>query len=309
MSEMTHENTTQEEETQPPKAVRVVDAPLAAPAANLGLLSVFHRRYLLRLLVRREVQSRYQGSFLGFMWSYINPMSQFFIYWFVIGHIMGARRSVENYPIHLFSAIIIVHFFTETFGAGTRSIVKNKALVTKMAMPKEMFPVSAMLVSLYHVGPQLVILVLACLAYGWVPDPGTAFGVLLALGIIMTLGTALALIFSVANVYFRDFGSAVAIMSNIVRFGVPMVYPYSQVHAKFGHFAEYYLLNPIAHAVLLMQRAFWVGTTKNPLRTTTQDLPHHLWLGGIGALVGSCVLLLLAQWIFNKTQNRLVERL
>ena len=108
-------------------------APLATPSANQGLFEVFRRRYLLKLLVRREIAARYQGSFLGLLWSYINPLSQFFIYWFVIGYIMGTHKNVENFPVHIFAGLIVVHFFTETFNAGTRSIVRNKSLVKKMA--------------------------------------------------------------------------------------------------------------------------------------------------------------------------------
>ena len=57
--------------------VPVSEQPLVAPSASSGLLGVFSRRYLLRLLVRREISARYQGSFLGLLWSYINPLSQF----------------------------------------------------------------------------------------------------------------------------------------------------------------------------------------------------------------------------------------
>ncbi len=118
---------------------RVVDAPLTAPSANQGLLEVFRRRYLLKLLVRREIAARYQGSFLGLLWSYINPLTQFFIYWFVMGFILNLHKDVQNFAIHIFAGLIVVHFFTETFNAGTRSIVRNKSLVKKMAMPREMF--------------------------------------------------------------------------------------------------------------------------------------------------------------------------
>lgn len=291
------------------RAVRIVDAELAPPSSNLGLLSVFRNRYLLRLLVRREIQARYAGSVMGLFWSYINPLSQFFIYWFVMGHIMGAHRNVENYPVHVFSGMVVVHFFTETFGSGTRSIVRNKSLVNRLALPREMFPVSAMLVSLYHVLPASFILVIAALATGWVPDMGTLFGILLGLGIIMFLGTALALVFSVANVFFRDFGSAVSILSMFVRFGVPMIYSYAQIHQKFGHFANYYMLNPIANAVLLFQRAFWAQTTSDPAKTVATALPTHLWRDGLIALGVSVVLLVLAQLIFNKFENRIPERL
>ena len=169
--------------SQTARAVHVVDEPLATPSANQGLFEVFRRRYLLKLLVRREIAARYQGSFLGLLWSYINPLSQFFIYWFVIGYIMGTHKNVENFPIHIFAALIVVHFFTETFNAGTRSIVRNKSLVKKMALPRETFPVASMLVSLYHVGPQLVILVIGLRVLRVDPGPdGHGRGVARAAG-------------------------------------------------------------------------------------------------------------------------------
>ena len=291
------------------RAVRTVDAPLSEPSANQGLLEVFRRRYLLRLLVRREISARYQGSFLGLLWSYINPLTQFFIYWFVMGFILNLHENVENFAIHVFAGLIVVHFFTETFNAGTRSIVRNKALVKKMAVPREMFPVASMLVSLYHVGPQLVILIIACLAYGWVPDPGGMLAALLALAIIMVLGTALALLFSAANVFFRDFSSAVSVLTNFVRFGVPMIYPYSLVQERFGEFAKYYLWDPIAIAVLLFQRAFWVGTTSNPEQVASTDLPPDLFDWGFLMIGVSVVVLVVAQLVFTRLENKIPERL
>jgi ABC-2 type transport system permease protein len=291
------------------RAIRVVDAPLLPPSDNQGLLSVFRRRYLLKLLVQREVAARYQGSVLGLLWSYINPLSQFFIYWFVIGHVIGAHKGVENYAVHVFSAFVVVHFFIETFQAGTRSIVRNKSLVQKMAVPREMFPVASMLVSLYHVVPQMVILVAACLFTGWTPDFGSIVATVLALLIIMVLGTALALLFSVANVYFRDFGSAVNILTNFVRFGVPMIYTYESIKDRFGHFLFLVEWEPIADAVLLMQRAFWVGTTAHPEQTLTDSMPSYLIWRGVVVLAASVIALVLAQLAFSKLEKRIPESL
>lgn len=293
---------------EPERAVRVVDAPLAAPSENTGLLEVFRRRYLLKLLVRREISARYQGSFLGLLWSYINPLSQFFIYYFVMQVVIG-RGRVENFAVHVFCGLIVVHFFVETFNAGTRSIVRNKSLVQKMAVPREMFPVASMLVSLFHVVPQLVILVVVSLLYGWSPDPTGLLALLLALGIVMILGTALALLFSTANVFFRDFSSAVNILTNFTRFGVPMIYPYSLVEDRFGSFAQYYLWNPIADAVLLVQRGFWVGTTSDPTQTAVTKLPPGLFSLGLLALAASVVVLVLSQMVFSRLEQRIPERL
>ncbi len=281
--------------------------PMKAPTADNGLLGVFQRRYLLRLLVRREISARYQGSFLGLLWSYINPLSQFCIYYFILGAILV--RDIENFAIHIFSGLIIVHFFTETLMAGTRSIVRNKALVQKMAMPREMFPVASMLVSFYHVGPQIVILLVACVGVGWSPDPVGLAALGLALALSMVLGLALALLFSCANVFFRDVGSVVGILTNLIRFGVPMIYSYSMVDERFGSFAEYYLLNPISIAVLLFQRTFWIGTGSDPDELAKTEMPSHLLERGLVMLGVSLILLAIGQLVFSRLENKVPERL
>ena len=286
----------------------VVDAPLAPPTATQGLLEVFRRRYLLKLLVRREINARYSGSFLGLIWSYINPLSQLFIYIVVFGELLDRGRT-EQFPIHIFCGLIVVHFFVETFNAGTRSIVRNKALIRKMALPKEMFPVASMMVSLFHVAPQLVILTVTVLIVGWSPSAVGLGSFVLALGIVMVLGTALALMFSVANVYFRDFASVVNILTNFVRFGVPMIYPYSIVDERFGDAAAYYLWNPLSNAVLLVQRAFWVGTTEDPEKTMLTEMPDAMFSRGLVMLGVAVVVLLLGQWVFRRFENKIPERL
>jgi ABC-2 type transport system permease protein len=197
----------------------------------------------------------------------------------------------------------------ETMNAGTRSIVRNKSLVQKMAVPREMFPVASMLVSLFHVVPQVVILLVATLIGGWRPDAqGIVFGVI-GLLISMTLGTALALMFSAANVFLRDVSNAVNVLSNFVRFGVPMMYPYALVAARFRGHTDWYLLNPITEAVLSFQRAFWVGATENPARTAALDLPPNLFLLNIRALLISVVVLVFAQSMFSRLERRIPERL
>lgn len=289
--------------------------PLAPPSSNSGLLEVFRRRYLLRLLVRSTVDARYQGTFLGWFWSYLQPFVRFCMFYFIFqvmigrGGEPGSPRYVENFAIHLFSGMVLVHFFTETFNGGTRSLVSNRSLIVKLSMPRELFPVAHMLVALWHTGPMLVILTGGCLILGWAPDPvGIAAG-LLGFLLIAFLGLALALVFSVANVFFRDFGKVVQTLTQFVTFSVPMIYPFTFVEQRFGAAAEYYLYNPVAVAVLLIQRCFWIGTTSDPAETAATNLPPNLYqLGGI--MLGlSIVLLVIAQLWFSKLERRVPERL
>lgn len=287
----------------------VPEAPLTPPAPRGGLLDVFRKRYLLRLLVRKEIQARYSGSFLGLLWSYVQPAVRFFVYFVVMGVIIGLHKDVPSFGIHVFAGLVFAHYFTETFSAGTRSIVRNRSIIGKMPMPREMFPVASMLVSAFHVIPGMVILAAAGLFVGWTPDPAGILAGLMGFTIVALLGTALALLFSAANVFFRDFGNIVSTLTLFIHFTVPMIYPYSMVQDRFGSFAQYYLFNPVAEAVLLNQRCFWVGATPDPEQTKIDHLPDHLFLLGFAHIGASLVVLLLAQLVFSRLENKFAERL
>ena len=88
-------------------------------------------------------------------------------------------------------------------------------------MPREMFPLASMLVSAFHIIPGLVILTTASVFVGWRPDIVGIAAVLLGFAILALWGTALALLFSAANVFFRDFGNIVGTLTIFVHLLVP----------------------------------------------------------------------------------------
>ena len=303
------------------------DAPLTSPFASGGLFDVFRRRYLLKLIVQKEIQSRYQGSLLGLLWSYVQPLVRFCMYFFVIGLVLGLHKSVPNFAIHMFSALVGVHFFTETFSTGTRSIMRNKAIIRKMALPREMFPVASVIVSAINSFPQLLILFVGAVAVGWRPDVEGIFAGLLGLAIITVLGTALALLFSALNVFFRDFQNIVSTLQLFTHWIVPMIYPFSKIATSSlagTWLYVLYLCNPLTIAVLLLQRAFWVPTIPacspdltvdvclpggDPDALGFPDLPNHLFLLGWGMLAASLVILVLCQIGFSRLEGKFAERL
>ena len=289
---------------------RVPDAPLVPPGDNGGLHNVFRKRYLLKLLVRKELKARYQGSVLGMLWSYIHPMVRFLAYFLVIGYVFDMTRGMENFAIHIFTGLVMVHYFTETFSSGTRSIVKNKGLVNKMSLPREMFPVAAMLVSAFHTLPQMVILLAGALFLGWSPAPLDFAAGLLGFSIIAVFGMALALIFSAARVFFKDIQNVVSTLTIFVTWSVPMIYPYDRIADLFdGSWAEQvYLANPIANGVILFQELFWVPTV-GPEATYPAVMPDHLFTRGLIVLAVCLILLALAQWIFTRLEGKFAERL
>jgi len=297
--------------------------PLVDPAAKGGLLGVLRRRYLLRLMVRRELRARYIGSRMGLAWSYINPFSRFLTYYFVFGIIL-LRGSIPNFAIHLFAGMVVVNLFTESFNSGTRSIMQNKAVVQKMPLPREIFPIASTLVTLYHTGPQMVILVGACLVTGsFEPDPVGMLAALLGFGIVILLGTGMGLMFSAVNVMYRDLTRVVRIFTGMVPFSVPMMYPYTLVKERFEAFPvieHFYLANPIAEAVLLFQRGFWITTVSDEDAAAAgsdfgfrpglhANFPEDLWARGLVMLGFSVVFLVFAQWVFTRLDDKIPDRL
>ena len=313
------------EQSTSPVSVRhdLEHLPMVDPAAKGGLVGVFRRRYLLRLMVRRELRARYIGSKMGLLWSYINPFSRFLTFYFVFGIIIG-RGQVPNFAIHLFAGMILVNLFTESFNAGTRSIMQNKAVVQKMPLPREIFPIASTLVSLYHTGPQLVILLGACLVTGsFEPDPVGMLAALLGFGIVILFGTGMGLMFAAVNVMYRDWTRVVQIFTQMLPFSVPMMYPYTLVNERFSEFPiieHLYLANPIAEAVLLIQRGFWITTVSDADAAEAgaewgfnpglhANFPDDLYARGLIMLGIAVVFLVIAQWVFTRLDDKIPDRL
>lgn len=280
--------------------------PLRPPGDTTGLFGVFRRRYLLRLLVQKELRIRYQASLLGLAWSYVKPLVRFSMYFFVLGVLLDLRGAIPLFALHIFTAMIMVQFFTETLNAGTKSVVKNKSLVRKMNVPREMFPVASLLVTGYHAVPQYVVLVVACLFLGWSPDPTAFAAAALGIALMLTISLAVSLAFSALNVSFRDFGNFVETIGMMVMWSAPMLYPWEFVTRTLGPVGEQlYLLNPVAVATLLNQRAFWTPSVEDE----KTYLPDDLLLHGLALLAVSVVLVGVAQWIFARHERAFAEKL
>ena len=295
-----------------PQELRVVDADLVEPAPRGGLVEVFQQRYLLKLIVSRQLATMYAASLLGLAWSYIQPALRFAIYYLVMGFILKLHEGTPFFAMHLFTGMVVVHYFGETWNAGTRSIWTNKNLVKKMRMPREMFPVAAMLVAGYHTLPQLIVLIAICVIAGWGLS-WTAIGAgLLGISILITFALAMALVFSALNVFYRDFQNIVQTILQFMHFLVPMMYPFSLVwRQQEAHpwLYQLYLANPITQAVLLLQRLFWYPLIDDPSTIEGRSFPPDLWQRGLITLAVCLVFLWFAQRFFTRAESSFPERL
>ena len=87
----------------------------------------------------RELKTRYKGSFLGFLWTFLNPLLQLLVYSLIFPFIL--RVSEKNYTMFLFVALVPWGFFTNSVQGAANLIIGNSNLVTKVYFPREVLPI------------------------------------------------------------------------------------------------------------------------------------------------------------------------
>ncbi|WP_062381565.1 ABC transporter permease [Demequina pelophila] len=291
-------------------ALRPLPEGMERPGVARGLLSLVRDRYLLTLLVRKELRVRYQASVLGLAWSYVKPGAQFAVFYFVMGQFLNLSRSLPPYAIFLFSGIVVINLFSEILGNATRSVVGNGALVRKIFLPRQLFPLSSVLVALVHFLPQLVILVVGALISGWRPDLlGVVAGVLgIALTLVFALG--LGLLFAAINVAYRDTENTVDLILMVAVWFSPVLYNIALVRDHFGAdswLTWLYQANPLTIAVELFHRAFWWNAAEPGIRDGA--LVDHVMTRGVIALAVSVVLLWVGDRVFTRMSRTFAQEL
>jgi ABC-2 type transport system permease protein len=275
------------------------------PGRSRGLVDALSYRYLLRLLIRKGTLTRYHGSVLGWVWSYVKPAAQFIVFYLVFGFFLGLNRGIDNFPIYLFSGMIAINLFGEAFGNATRSIVDNTALVQKIFLPRELFPVSAVIVAFVHFLPQVAILIVVCLLYGWVPTVVGVASILLGMTIVVTLAIGLGLLFGAINVAFRDAQNLVELILLFATWTSPVLYAWTMVADKVAPWMfSLYLANPLTSAVELFHAGFWYSTTSGSL----PQPPNLLFYSVIGLLI-SLVILAIGQLVFKRLEGHFAQNL
>lgn len=295
------------------RSTRLAALPMTVTSAKIPFFAsglptmreIWKRRELVGLLVRRELRARYKGSSLGILWSLIKPLAQLLVYYFAIGQILGAARSIPSFAIFVFIGLTTWTLATEILTSGTRSIVDNAGLVKKVALPREIFPLAAVGGALVNLGIQFVVLVAAMIAVGQFPLTWGSLWVIPSLLLIVTFCSAIALLLAAVNVYLRDIQHLVEVVLIVAFWTSPIVYAYSFVSTlPLGWLLEVYLLNPITLGVLGMQRALWVAGAGIP-----GSVPVHLGLRILIAFLISVVLLWISHRVFQKLQGNFAQEL
>ena len=212
--------------------------------------NLYQYRELLKTNVKKEIRGKYKGSFLGVLWSFINPLLQVLVYAIVFPYLMGA--SIDNYLVYLVTGLIPWNFFLVTVSQGTTTIKSNAGIIKKVYFPREILPISVVTSGLVNFFISCVIIIMFCIFSG----VGISWHIIIVpfialLQFIFSLGMVFAL--SAINVYIQDMEYIVQFVLNMVFYATPILYQASDLPLTFQKILS---LNPMTYIMVAYRDTF-----------------------------------------------------
>ena len=254
---------------------------------------------LLWLMSVTEFRRTYFGTVLGYLWSLVRPLLLFAVLLFVFTKIFRVGSGVPNYPVLLLLGIVLFSFFQEATTTAVTSVVAQEGIVRKTQFPRLVIPTTVVLTALYNLCLNLVVVFVFVLAYGvdpmwtWLLFP-------FALLALFVLTTAVSMLLSVLYVRFRDIAIIWAVLSQVLFYATPILYPITIVPEKYR---DLLFINPLAP--IFEQVRVWVIDPSAPSASEVVGGAVHL-LPAAAVFVVLCVL---GVWIFNRDAPRIAEEL
>ena len=207
-----------------------------------SVASARRNRELIYRMIGREISSRYKGSILGFVWSFINPILMLCVYTIFFSVIFKARTGIEamdgkaTFAIFLFVGLTIYGFVAECISNAPSLITSNTNYVKKVIFPLETLPWVAIGSALFQFCISMTVLLLAQLLLTHQVWWTTIFLPIVLLPLfIATIGFVWFL--ASIGVFIRDITQATGLLTTVLLFISPVFYPsqFCQKTIKHGY--------------------------------------------------------------------------
>jgi ABC-type polysaccharide/polyol phosphate export permease len=231
---------------------------LAADVRELVAEQVEYRE-LLAQMIRRDLLLRYKQTVMGIGWAIFMPLVNTVIFSIVFMRAAKIETGMP-YPLYAFCGLLVWNFLAMSAKFAVTSLASNASLVTKIYFPREIFPLSAVLVSLVDFGVASVGLVALMIWYG-VGLHWTLVLLPLVIGVQLAFTVALALFLAMANLFYRDVKYLFEIFLTVWMFATSVVYPVEQVG---GRLAEVLMFNPMTPIVEAYRDVLIRGVVPGP---------------------------------------------
>jgi ABC-2 type transport system permease protein len=312
--------------------------PMRVVAARVSLrqriIDLWRSRELFVFLVRKEIKVKYKNSFLGFLWSMLNPALTLAVFYVLFTFFLP--NGIPRFVIYMFSAILVWNLFQTAVLSGTSTIVGNAGIVKKVAFPREILALASVGSAFVFFLFQSIVLMIFMVVFWHRPYWSAIWLLVPALAAILVFAAALSVFLSAVNVYLRDTQHLVEVLLMAWFWAIPGIYAFSgRVHDGLFHHSIlripgtrliwFYFANPVTPVVMTFQRVFW--NINHPISTVASlvngkkvhlPIPHgvlaHYSIGwylsaDLIVLGVSLVLLFGALIVFGRLEGNFAEEL
>lgn len=258
--------------TPPPGRPTFIRPPGRWP--TLGLRELWDARGIGLVLASRSIKVRYRQSFVGIGWVVLQPLllAALFTAFFSV---MARDAGNVPFPVFFMAGLFIWHFAAKVLGEGSNSVVANTALVTRVYLPRTLFPISVVLAALVDLVFTGLALLCVMALFGVAPQPTVVLvPVLVAIAAATVLGAAFWL--SSVSVAYKDVPVLLPVLTQMWFFATPVIYSVDLVSPEL---LGWYYLNPMALVVTGMRWAI-LGLPSPP---------PEAWVTGVGVAVALLV--------------------
>lgn len=250
----------------------------------------YNYRFLLEQLITKSIKLKYRKSYLGVLWSLIEPIMTMLVLSFIFGTLLG--RGDKYYPIYILSGRLLYSFFSAGTKATMKAIRANAAMIKKVYVPKYMYPLAACSSSYIIFLISLIDLFLAILVMGMDLTPYMFLSVVPIL-ILFLLTFGVGLILTSVNVFFRDVEYIWDVLMMLIMYTCAIFYKIDSFVGSRKYIV--FRLNPL-YALIKCFRDCIYGI---PMEAS--------WLlYALGFSVATC---LLGIWLFKKQQDKFILQL
>lgn len=258
----------------------------ANPLVN-AILAMKRYRFLIEQLVNRDFKTKYKRSVLGVFWSFLNPLLTMVVQYVVFSQLF--RFDIPHYPVYLLAGIVMFNYFSEACGLTLGSITGNAALITKVYVPKYIYPLTRVLSSLINLLIAMIPLLLVSLISGLRPTKAYILAIY-SLVCVAVFCLGLGMLLATSMVFFRDTQFLWGVLSMIWMYLTPIFYPASILPQKVAWVLK---VNPMYFFVDFLRTCIIDGVSPEPRMYVI-------------CAVYACAMLLLGVFVFKKNQDDFV---
>ena len=252
-------------------------------------------QFLIEQLVTRDFKIKYKRSILGVFWSFLNPLLMMLVQYFVFVTIM--KFEIPHYAIYLLCGIVIFNGFNDCTTQSMRSITGNATLITKVYVPKYIYPISKVCSASINILLSMAPLLLVTFVYGLFNDLYLKPSILLlpfALITLIIFIMGMGFLLSSLMVFFHDIEFLWGVVASMWMYATPIIYDINTIAVgKLSWVASIIKLNPMYHYVEFV-RSIIISGTSPALSEYVICLAYSFGMFAIGAFV------------FKKTQDKFV---